>query len=262
MEHGHDAGQRFSFPSVDSLHLRMWIRTAQRPREQHAIHAHVLAVVTQVGDYTQTVKARNPLSDHVETLTGGRRCRACCRWLSRARPRRRLAQLCGIQSDYGSRHLVEFSDQLVPHGIVREHPPLAFAQAGRVLRILDYAQRINLLLHILAPIYLSVGPTVLLTAAPYRACVRSRSRGSLRYTASRPHYYRPVPPRLLRPYRMARLGQNLAHSGFVESCRIPNRRDCTFRARYVENPRFLLQVERKIVELLNGAKRRDKLKLP
>src|SRR6266571_466626 len=162
MEHGHDAGQRFSFPSVDSLHLRMWIRTAQRPREQHAIHAHVLAVVTQVGDYTQTVKARNPLSDHVETgrLTGGRRCRTCCRWLSRARPRRRLAQLCGIQSDYGSRHLVEFSDQLVPHGIVREDPPLAFAQAGRVLRILDYAQRINLLLHIvISPTALPHGPT-------------------------------------------------------------------------------------------------------
>src|SRR5207247_10162289 len=114
----------------------------------------------------------------------------------------------------------------------------------------------------LSPHLLSVGPTVLLTAAPYRACVRSRSRGSLRYTASRPHYYRPVPPRLLRPYRMARLGQNLAHSGFVESCRIPNRPDCTFRARYVKYPRFLLQVERKIVELLNGAKRRDKLKLP
>src|SRR6266571_472832 len=245
MEHGHDAGQRFSFPSVDSLHLRMWIRTAQRPREQHAIHAHVLAVVTQVGDYTQTVKARNPLSDHVETgrLTGGRRCRTCCRWLSRARPRRRLAQLCGIQSDYGSRHLVEFSDQLVPHGIVREDPPLAFAPYP-------------------CSYLLSVGPTVLLTAPPYRACVRSRSRGSLRYTASRPHYYRPVPPRFLRSYRMARLGQNLAHSGFVESCRIPNRRDCTFRARYVENPGFLLQFERKVVELLNGAKRRDKLKLP
>src|SRR5213593_2074192 len=150
MEDGHDAGQRFSFPSIDSLHLRMRIRTAQCPREQHSIHPHVLAVVTQVGDDTQTVKARNPLSNHVETgrLTGGRWCRACCRRLRRARPRRRLAQLCGIQSDYRSRHLVEFSDQLVPDGIVREDPPLALAQAGRILRILDYSQRINLLLHI------------------------------------------------------------------------------------------------------------------
>ena len=43
---------------------------------------------------------------------------------------------------------MEFSNQLVPDGIVREGPPLAFAQAGRVLRILDYSQRINFVLHI------------------------------------------------------------------------------------------------------------------
>src|SRR5438093_6062275 len=100
--------------------------------------------------------------------------------LRRAGPRRCLDQLCGIQSDYRSRHLVEFSNQLVPDGIVREDPPLALAQAGRILRILDYSQRINLLLHIvISPIYLASGPP----------------SGSLQYTASRPHYYRPVPPR-------------------------------------------------------------------
>src|SRR5258707_805779 len=60
---------------------------------------------------------------------------------------------------------------------------------------------------------------------------------------------------------MPGFSKNPAHSGFVKSCRIPNRRDRSFRTRDVENAGLLLQFEREVVKLLDGAERRGELKL-
>ena len=62
-------GKRLRFGRIDALDLGVRMRAAQRAREQHAGHAHVLSVLAEVGHDAEPVQSRNALADDLELAT-------------------------------------------------------------------------------------------------------------------------------------------------------------------------------------------------
>src|SRR5262249_22939841 len=139
--------QRLGLGGIDALDFRMRMRAAERSCEQHAVLPHVFRIVAEVGHNAEAVEARNARSDDIKPLRLGSRLGGCTgrRSLrSGLGPRCTLAKLRSIASQDGGRHLMEFTDKLIPQRIVSESAPLIVGQAGRVLRILNDAKGINL----------------------------------------------------------------------------------------------------------------------
>src|SRR5262249_6041184 len=64
-----------------------------------------------------------------------------------------------------------------------------------------------------------------------------------------------------RHHRMTGFSEDPAHGGFIESGRIPNRRNGAFGTGDIEDAGLLLQLEREIVKLLDRAERCGELEL-
>src|SRR5262249_30056091 len=113
MQNRNHSRQRLRLGDIDSFDLRMRMRAAQRPCEGHAVLAHVFGVVTEVGDDTESVEARNSLPDDIKSLglwrslCGRTRCRSL---RSSLWPRRGLPELGSVASEDRRRHLAEFAD--------------------------------------------------------------------------------------------------------------------------------------------------------